>query len=110
MQSNPFPNLPGMQGSQAGEMRLVSACPLCRRQYSLDEAYIIEEKKGVYLLHTECKKCGSSIVATLVVGKRAVSSMGLVTDLSSDDVEKFRKAPEINCDDVIDMHAMLWGK
>ncbi len=98
----------GHTGSK-GEVRLVSACPLCRKQYSLDESYIVDENAGVYLLHTDCKNCGSSIVATLVAGKHAVSSMGLVTDMTSGDVEKFRKSSKISCDDLIDVHASLWG-
>jgi hypothetical protein len=91
-----------------GEVKLVSACPLCRKQYTLEDAYIIDEQRGVYLLHTNCKNCGSSIVATLVAGRHAVSSMGLVTDLTSDDVNKFKDAPEITCDEVIDFHASLF--
>ena len=91
------------------EVKLVSACPLCRKQYTLDDAYIIDEQAGIYLLHTECKNCGSSIVATLVAGRHAVSSMGLVTDLTSDDVNRFKDAGEISCDDVIDFHACLQG-
>ncbi len=100
-------NLP--QQSNSGEVKLVSACPLCRKQYKLDEAFIIDEQQGAYLLHTECKNCGSSIVATLVAGKNAVSSMGLITDLTSDDVSDFKDAQEISCDDVIDCHAWLYG-
>ncbi|MFC1721424.1 hypothetical protein ACFL0Z_00740 [Patescibacteria group bacterium] len=91
------------------EVKLVSACPLCRKQYKLDEAYIVDEQQGAYLLHTECKNCGSSIVATLVAGRHAVSSMGLVTDLTSEDVSKFMESETVTCDDVIDCHAWLWG-
>lgn len=90
-------------------MKLVSACPLCRRQYKLTDAYIVDEQHGAYLLHTECKNCGSSIVATLVAGRHAVSSMGLVTDLTSEDVTKFKDAEVVNCDDVIDCHAWLYN-
>jgi len=96
------------QQSNNGEVKLVSACPLCRRQYNLADAYIVDEQKGAYLLHTECKNCGSSIVATLVAGRHAVSSMGLVTDLTGEDVAKFKDTEPVSCDDVIDCHAWLW--
>lgn len=95
--------------SNEGEVKLVSACPLCRRQYRLDDAYIIDQKQGAYLLHTECNNCGSSIVAALVAGQHAVSSMGLVTDLTSEDVNKFKDSKEVDCDDVIDCHAWLYS-
>ena len=93
----------------SNEVKLVSACPLCRKQYKLTDAYIVDEQKGAYLLHTECKNCGSSIVATLVAGRHAVSSMGLVTDLTSADVCKYKDYQPVSCDDVIDCHAWLWG-
>lgn len=96
------------QGNE-GEVKLVSACPLCRKQYTLEDAYIVDEQRGVYLLHTNCRNCGSSIVATLVAGRHAVSSMGLVTDLTSEDVLKFKDTAAVSCDDVIDFHALLHG-
>ena len=100
---------PKPQSSDQSDVKLVSACPLCRKQYSSEDAYIVDEQQGVFLLHNTCKNCGSSIVAALVAGSHAVSTMGLVTDMTSEDVKKFKDAEPISCDDVIDCHAYLWG-
>lgn len=88
-------------------LKLISYCPLCNARYSTMSAKILEEKEGAHLIHLECRNCGSSIVALIFTGGMGISSVGLVTDLTSEDVIKFKNAQDINSDDVIALHEFL---
>lgn len=90
-------------------LRLISYCPLCNTHYNPLAAEILEERDDAHLIHVECRKCGSSIVALVLTGGVGVSSVGLVTDLSGEEVLKFRSRDTIRVDDVLAMHSVLFG-
>lgn len=92
---------------QSGNVRWVSACPLCGAEYLPEEARIVSEKEGAFLIHTNCKKCGSSVVATLIANQMGVSSVGLVTDLTYEDVVKFKDGAEVSTDDLLALYQAL---
>lgn len=81
-------------------LRLISKCPLCSEQYQPFQASIVEEKPEAQLVHIECRKCSSAIVALIVNGQLGLTSIGLITDLSSKDVEIFKDSIPISEDDV----------
>lgn len=60
-----------------------------------------------HLLHVNCKKCQNSIIALVLVNQVGASSVGLLTDLSYDDVLRFREDREIHIDDVMATHAWM---
>lgn len=100
--NQPFPQLPESQ-----ETQWASACPLCGTEYTPEESHIIEEKEGAFFLHTECPNCGSSVVATLVANHLGVSSIGLITDMTEEDAQKFKDSKTISDDDVLDTYQAL---
>ncbi|MFH1508804.1 MAG: hypothetical protein ABIE68_01430 [bacterium] len=89
------------------EERFLSACPLCNTRYEPEEAKIVEEKDDAYLLYTICEKCGSNIVATLTTNSLGVSSIGLVTDLTYEDVVLFKDGDGIFANDVVELYEHL---
>ena len=88
---------------------MISYCPLCETSYNPMEARVLGEKEDGHLLHIRCKKCWNSILALVLVSNVGVSSVGLVTDLTYEDVVKFREAPTegVTLDDVISVHQLL---
>ncbi|MBI3120102.1 MAG: hypothetical protein HYZ08_00640 [Candidatus Kerfeldbacteria bacterium] len=85
-------------------LRLISNCPLCNTAYNPNSARILEERDDAHLLHIQCRRCESSIVALIVMGGVGVSSIGLITDLSSDDVLQFKQGRPVSVDDVLDLY------
>jgi hypothetical protein len=81
-------------------LRLISKCPLCAEQYQPFQASIVEEKAEAQLVHIQCRRCESSIVALLVNGQLGLTSVGLITDLTSSDVERFKDASPITEADI----------
>lgn len=90
-------------------LRLISYCPLCNTHYNPLAAQILEEREDAHLIHVECRKCGSSIVALVLNAGIGISSVGLVTDLTGDEVLKFRRHENVRADDVIDAHTALFS-
>lgn len=88
-------------------IKVISACPACGNKYYSGDAKILEEKESGHLVHIQCKRCKSSVVALILSNGMGISSISLVTDLTSDDVLKFKDRIAITTDDVIDSHIML---
>lgn len=100
----PRNNLPYLPSES---LRLISCCPVCNSHYNPMAAQVLEENEEAHLIHIECRKCGSSIVALVLTGGMGISSVGLITDLTSQDVLRFKHGDEISSDDVLDFHLML---
>lgn len=90
-------------------LRLISYCPICNTHYNPLAAQILEEREDAHLIHVECRKCGSSIVALVLTAGIGISSVGLVTDLTGEEVLKFRRKESIRTDDVLNMHTALFA-
>ncbi|MBU1118438.1 hypothetical protein KKH43_00980 [Patescibacteria group bacterium] len=98
---------PDGQNPQNGNARFASACPMCGTEYAPEEARVVSEKEGAFLIHTNCKKCRCSVVATLVANQMGVSSVGLITDLTYEDVIKFKDGSDITADDILRVYTVL---
>lgn len=97
------------QGSEIWNegLRLVSYCPVCETRYNPMQARILGQDGETHLLHVRCRKCHNSILALVLVNQVGASSVGLLTDLTYDDVIRFRSHESVSIDDVIDAHAFL---
>ncbi|MBI4652976.1 hypothetical protein HY750_01875 [Candidatus Kuenenbacteria bacterium] len=88
-------------------LKMISFCPICNEHHKLIEAKILEEKNNNHLIYLKCKKCNSSIVSLVAADGFGINSVGLVVDLTAEDVLKFKNSPVINSDDVILTHQFL---
>ncbi len=82
-------------------LKLVTYCPLCETKHSSTEAKVLDENDGAKLVHIQCKKCSASVVAVVFQNALGMSTVGVVTDLTSTDVLKFREHENVNSDDVL---------
>ncbi len=88
-------------------LRLVSYCPVCETRYNPMHARVLGKDGETQLLHVQCKKCRNSILALVLVNQVGASSVGLLTDLTYDDVLLFKVNDQISIDDVIGVHEFL---
>jgi hypothetical protein len=88
-------------------VRIVSYCPLCGSSYTPLETKVLGEKDDSHLLHIQCGNCSNAIIALIMMSSVGVSSVGLVTDLAHDEVDRFKAERKISTDDVIDTHYLL---
>ena len=92
---------------------LVLKCPICGGKYNLANTKIIEsEHDEMYghahlLVHSDCQKCKSSVMFNIEINGPEVFSVGMVTDLTSQDSSHFKNKTPISADDVIGIHNEL---
>ena len=88
-------------------LKIISSCPACSTKYNSAEIRLLEEKNDSHLVYIKCRKCATSVIALILANHLGVTSMGIVTDLNSEDVMKFRYKDPITTNDVIDLHNFL---
>src|SRR3989338_5904797 len=88
-------------------LKIVSHCPVCGSSYNPLEAHVLAEKSDAHLVLIRCRTCQTAVLAVIMSSSVGVSSVGLITDLSSDDVMKFQDAAPVTTDDVIELHQLL---
>lgn len=88
-------------------------CPICSTKYGKENTRVIESEQdpnfgdAFILIHSDCKKCKSSIVFNVEIRGPEVFSVGMVTDLTQSDTIKFRKYDPITSTEVLDLHKNL---
>lgn len=87
--------------------KLLATCPHCTAAFDQLDRVIIQESNHAELLHVRCRTCQSSLVTLLFSTGPLISSIGLMTDLSQEDVVKFQLAEEVSEDDVFTLHRWL---
>ena len=88
-------------------VNLISNCPICNVKYNPLQLRILEEKKDSHLVYIKCSSCQAGVVAVIMSGGIGVTSIGLITDLSAEDVIRFKDVKEISLDEVLEMHELL---
>lgn len=101
LEPNKFPNF------FDESIKIISFCPVCNTKYNPLEARVLEEKDEAHLIHIKCRRCQSCVVALILTSNLGISSMGIVTDLISDDVLKFKSSSAVSTDDVIEIHQLV---
>jgi hypothetical protein len=86
-------------------LKFISNCPVCQHQYNPIEAKILTERENAHLLYIKCQRCQAGILALVRASQMGLSSIGLITDLDSHEVSKFRSP--ISADAVLDIHQAI---
>lgn len=90
--------------------KLIGKCPVCEYEYKTLRAKILDENEEAQLMYVKCQRCQGSLIVLLLASGPLVSSIGLITDLSMDDVQKFKHGYSIKEEDVIKIHQELKSK
>ncbi|MDD4995331.1 MAG: hypothetical protein PHW53_02625 [Patescibacteria group bacterium] len=92
------------QFSLPENLKIMGNCPLCGSSTQKLEARVLRETTENQLVHLHCAACLGSVIALFMASGVGVASYGLITDLSYDDVLKFRNSDELTLDHVIRAH------
>jgi len=88
-------------------LKIISRCPICSENYRTEEAKVFAKNETASLIHITCHNCQSSFVAMVVMLGHGLSSVGMVTDLSYDDVQRLQKALPITTDEMIEAYKQM---
>lgn len=68
---------------------------------------VINRNKAAELLHIACGSCRGAVVALIYHSGPMMSSIGLITDLSGEDIARLQHQPALQEDDIINLHVCL---
>lgn len=89
-------------------LHLNGRCPVCNTMYDLQKFRIIAERDQNVLTYIQCASCGSAVLSMLSAGQQGLQAVGLVTDLTVDEVVAFeRSGAPVSADDAIALHGLL---
>lgn len=88
-------------------LRMNGRCPVCNSMYDLQKFKILAEKDQNVLTYIQCGQCGSAVLSMLTMNPQGLQAVGVVTDLSSDEVVNFEQGRPVSTDDVIKVHELL---
>lgn len=99
MQADNSPLLP--------ELKLMQSCPLCSEPYDAQSVRVASQHEDATLLHVKCHKCSGALVAAVLQNGMGSSSVGMITDLSFEDVVHFKQQQAVSTDDCLVLHEFL---
>lgn len=72
--------------SNGRDLQILTICPLCQATYNPLKTQIVAERDDAHLVYLECRQCGSAVMALVTTGMSGLSSIGAVTDLTSQEI------------------------
>ena len=87
--------------------KLLATCPHCAAPFDRLVRTTITQSQKAELVHVRCGACQGSLLALLFSTGPLISSIGLVTDLSREDVVKFQLTTQVSEDDLFALHHWL---
>lgn len=96
------------KGFFQGEKELVGDCPICETSFQPEDITTVKEKEEITLLHASCSQCESAVMIGVIGSDLGVeTSIGMLTDLTKEDIKRFSSAEEVSVDDVLNFHKFL---
>ncbi len=82
-------------------------CPICNKKYGQTKILVLEEEENQTTLHLTCESCENSSLVFISSGKLGIVSLGMLTDLTREEVKGIFKSEAISSDQVIEVHRYL---
>ncbi len=87
--------------------RLIASikCGSCGQNYQEDNIEVIEHNGELWFLKVSCSSCHVRCMVAAIIRENARPEV--VTDLTEEEVEKFKKLDSIRDEDLLEMHGFL---
>lgn len=94
---------------QIDALRAITYCPWCEKRFHHLQVHVIAEQANHQLLHFQCQECSSYVLVAVSINGTVVSSLGLISDLGREDIRRLLGLPQLQEDDVLQLHGLLNG-
>jgi hypothetical protein len=92
------------QESWNERLKQIASCPACQTSFEFLTTQVVETYSEAQLVHITCSKCRHALLAVIASLPDSTQTVGLVTDLTYEDVLRFSQAESISIKDVMDVH------
>lgn len=96
-----MPQLAPKSESWREALKFINRCPICSTNYETDRAQLFLASEAATLIHIGCPSCQSYFVAMIVMVGHGLSSVGMVTDLSFEDLTRLSQSDVLSTDEII---------
>lgn len=86
---------------------MVTVCPACRSAVTHENPYMVEKSAEVTLGYGVCPSCEAAMFILEVEEGKMLTSIGIATELSQQEIQRLWSAPTVTEDDVLAVHAAL---
>ncbi len=83
-------------------LKLISQCPVCNRDYQSEAIKLFASGSEAKFVHFTCGSCQTYFVAMVMTLAKGISTVGMITDLSFQDVQKLYTMPPLTIDEMIE--------
>lgn len=88
-------------------LKFMNKCPICGQSYAGEAVKFFLRRRHSTVVHSTCRGCQSAFMAMVMTFGRGISSVGMITDLSFDDIRRLYKTEPITIDEVIEGHQLI---
>lgn len=92
------------------DVKIIAYCPFCEADLNPVRARVVDSNEEKQLVHLQCTKCKTYILALLIKTINGLSSVGLITDLNFNDVMSLKDKISLEADELINLHHKLKQK
>lgn len=90
------------------DYRILGKCPVCRSPFGQRHTQVIERQGEHALFHVDCGRCLSSMLMMVMTGPFGlITTVGMITDLTRSDIQRFNLRDSVSTDDVLALHAFI---
>ena len=82
-------------------LKFINRCPICTNNYTPEAARLFAKSDAASIVHIKCGECQSFFVAMILMMGQGLSSVGMVTDLSFEDMKKIHQTAPLSIDEII---------
>lgn len=82
-------------------------CPVCQKKYDPRRVTLLSEDGRKTALHLACEGCGASSLVFVSIGPMGAVSLGMLSDLESDEAKRFYGQKAVSADDALSLHRFL---
>ena len=97
-------------GNWQKTLSLINQCPICSQDYDEKATKLFMDRQNTHLVHITCGNCKSYFVAMIMELGKALSTVGMITDLSFVDIERLHIKDSISLDEAITGYELIEGK
>lgn len=102
-----MPDLSDSLNNKDSIFQIPESCPNCVQKYDQAKVNVLNSGKDNIIIHITCPNCKTSVISNISVNNMRVVAVGMLTDLSKEDLFLLRKSQIVNIDDVIEMHEFI---
>lgn len=85
----------------------MSSCPICQGKYNENSLMIVEKREDAYLLHITCPVCSSAVLAYVMPTGVGLTTVALLTDMQSQEMDKFMDLETVQNDDLLELYKLI---